>query len=195
MDNYKVAITGGIGSGKTTIAQAFKRLGFPVFSCDEICAKLYKKQSVLRQLKTIFPTAVKGKLWLKADKKIISELTFNDDNLHKRLSDFLQPLIVEKLNNLMAKKSGLVFAEVPLLFEGNYNDLFDKIIVVYRDKNKRVESVKTRSNLPDALIEKIMARQIDYDNYDLTPYFVIKNNGDVGSLINKIEEFIFTLQT
>ena len=189
----KIAITGGIGSGKSTVAKIIKSLGYPVFSCDDICKDLYKKQSVLRKLKTLFPTAISGKLYLSADKKIISNLTFNDEENHKKLSNFLQPLIVDNLLKKMKKIKGLCFSEVPLLFEGNYTSLFDKVIVVVRDKKERINAVYDRSNLTEDDFNKIASRQVDYDKFDLSSYIVIENNGDINSLKEKVENTLKTL--
>ena len=78
MKNVKIAITGGIGSGKTTLINLIKNMGFPVYSCDEICQKLYKKRRFLKKLKILFPTGVKGKIILKAQKQEIAREVFND---------------------------------------------------------------------------------------------------------------------
>lgn len=183
MKNFKIAITGGIGSGKSSVVEIIKKLGYTVFSCDDICRDLYKKQSVLRKLKKLFPSAVSGNIFLKADKKKISALTFNDDENYNKLSSFLQPLIVKELYRLMKKKKkGFCFAEVPLLFEGNYQNLFDKVIVVLRNYQARVESVKTRSNLTEEEISLITNRQVKHDELDLSDHIVIKNDGNLVEL-------------
>ena len=193
MNNLKVAITGGIGSGKSTLISIIKDLGYKVFSCDAICANLYKKQSVLRQIKKIFPTAVSGKIFLKADKKKISSLTFNNDKNYSLLSNFLQPLIVKELLKKMQKVKGVCFAEVPLLFEGNHQALFDKTIVLLRDKEERIKGVYNRSKIDKESFMHIANRQVDYDKIDLSNCFVIFNNHDVEDLSLKFENFLSTL--
>ena len=190
----KVAITGGIGSGKSTLLKIIKSLNYPVFSCDEICKNLYKKQGVLRKIKKLFPTAVKGKLILKADKKEISKLTFNNDQNYTALSNLLQPLIVKKLVSLMEKVKGVCFAEVPLLFEGNYQHLFDKTIVLLRDEEERIKGVYNRSNIDREGFKQIANRQIDYKTADLSNCYVIVNNHDVEDLALKFENFISTIE-
>lgn len=176
MKNLKIAVTGGIGSGKSTVCKIIKRLGYPVFSCDEICHDLYKKRRVLRKIKKLFPTAVLGKVFLKADKKTISQLTFNNDENYLALSNLLQPLIVDKLIKEMNKVKGVCFAEVPLLFEGNYQNHFDKVIVVLRDLDERKSSVFARSNLDETTFNAIAKRQVEHDKLDLSGYIVIKND-------------------
>ena len=194
MNNLKVAITGGIGSGKSTLINIIKDLGYKVFSCDAICANLYKKQSVLRQIKKIFPTAVSGKIFLKADKKKISSLTFNNDKNYSLLSNFLQPLIVNELLKKMQKVKGVCFAEVPLLFEGNHQALFDKTIVLLRDKEERIKGVYNRSKIDKESFMHIANRQVDYDKIDLSNCFVIFNNHYVEDLALKFENFLSTIE-
>ncbi len=194
MKNLKIAITGGIGSGKSTLINIIKNLGYTVFSCDKICNDLYKKQRVLRKLKKLFPTAVSGRIFLKANKKQISALTFNNDANYTALSSFLQPLIVKKLVSLMEKVKGVCFAEVPLLFEGGYQRLFDKTIVLLRDEEERIKGVYNRSNVDREQFLQIANRQVDYDKIDLSNCFVIVNNHSVEDLALKFESFISTIE-
>ncbi|MBQ7339418.1 MAG: dephospho-CoA kinase [Clostridia bacterium] len=194
MKNVKIAITGGIGSGKTALVNLIKEMGYPVFSCDEICRELYKKRKVLKKIKSLFPTAIKGKIFLKADKKEISRLTFEDKENNEKLKKLLHPLIMENLIKSMGKGVGLIFAEVPLLFEGGFEKDFDKVIVVKREKEKRFDGVNKRSKLTREQTEKIMLSQVDYDNLDLSPYIVVENDGSLEDLkekaINIIKEIL-----
>ena len=86
----------------------------------------------------------------------------------------------------------LVFAEVPLLFEGNYQELFDFVIVIERDIAKRIESVKTRDGLSDEQILNRIQSQFDYSKIKETEYFKngkiieIDNNGGVEDLNEKV---------
>ena len=194
MKNIKIAITGGIGSGKTALINLIKEMGYPVFSCDEICGDLYKKRKVLKKIKTLFPTAIKGKVFLKADKKEISRLTFADEKKNQSLKELLHPLIMESLIKNMDKRAGLTFGEVPLLFEGGFEKHFDRVIVVKRDKEKRIEGASKRSNLTREETENIMLSQVDYDSLDLSPYIVIENNGNIADLEKKVVNIINLLK-
>ena len=191
--NLLVAITGGIGSGKTTLSNLIKAKGYKVFSCDEICAEIYKKRGFLKRLKKIFPNAVEGRVFLSANKKVIREQTFNNEENLKKLNALLHPIIMKKLMASLGKQKGIVFGEVPLLFEGGFEDLFDEVIVVIRKKTDKIESVKNRSGLTDTEIEEVMNAQIDYDSTDFSKYIVIKNDGDVSILNEKAKAVISSL--
>ena len=96
---------------------------------------------------------------------------------------------------MASKLKGLVFIEVPLLFEFNAESYFDKIIVVTRELNTRIESVKTRSNLSEEQIKERIKSQYDYENNDLTNYIVINNDGMVDDLKTKVIEILEQLKT
>ena len=190
-----IAVTGGIGSGKSTITEIISSLGFPTISCDAVTQKLYKKQSVLRKIKKIIPNGVKGKLILKPDKPKIASVIFNDKQKYQEFTEFLTILTLEKTLKQTAKLKGLVFVEVPLLFEFNATNYFDKIIVVTRELNARIESVKTRSRLSTEQVRERISSQFDYDNNDLSSYKIITNNGTLSDLEQQVKDLIEQLKT
>ena len=185
-NSIKVAVTGGIGSGKSTVISIIKEMGYPVISCDEITAELYKKQTVLRKLKRLFPTAINGIIKLKADKAKISRIVFNDKAKRKELNDLLMPLILKELFIKLNNEKGVVFAEVPLLYETSLQDEFDQIFVITRDKTQRVKSVICRSNLTEQQVVERINAQFDYDYFTPTREIVIENDGEINSLKEKI---------
>lgn len=157
----KIAVTGGIGSGKSTVMELLKKWGYGVFSCDQIYRNLLLEKSYIEKLQKLFPAAVvSGKI----DTKKLSEIIFNDRTARKQLNDLAHPLIMQKLYADMDRSaSNLVFAEVPLLFEGGYEKDFDAIIVVIRHKTERIKSICERDNVTmDEALKKINA-QYDYD--------------------------------
>ncbi|MBQ9485562.1 MAG: dephospho-CoA kinase [Clostridia bacterium] len=177
-----IGLTGGIGSGKSTALAALKEKGYKTVSCDEITAELYGKRKILKKLRTVFPAAISGKIFLKADKKEIARQAFSDAQKYAFLTDFLSAATFKIAMKRAKKAKGTVIVEVPLLLENDLAKEFDKVIVVARDKTARIKSVKARSFLSDEQIQNRMSKQIDYDFYDLSPYIVIKNDGDCAAL-------------
>lgn len=184
--NKKIAVTGGIGSGKSTVIQILKDAGFKVLSCDKITAELYQTRKVKLLLKKMFPDAVKGYFFPKLDRKIISAAVFNDKNRLDELTSTITPLVIKEVERRTKTLSGTVFVEVPLLFECNYQNRFDQVWVVKRNKSSRIESVKTRSGLSEEQILSRITSQVDYDKLDLTPYIVISNDSGVDQLKNTV---------
>lgn len=189
MQNNKklIAITGGIGSGKSTVLKIIKDYGYLVIDSDKIVQDLYKKRKVLRKIKTFFPNCVDGRLVLRPNKKLIADRIFNSEKDYEKLTGYLTPLVIKQIFSIAnQQKNGLIFAEVPLLFERSYQDLFDGVIVVKRELNARIESVIKRSNLTrEQVLERISA-QVDYDNIDLKNYTIISNDFDEQDLKQKI---------
>ena len=180
-----IGLTGGIGSGKSAAIAALQENGYKTVSCDDVTRELYKKRKTLKTLRKEFPSAIKGKLFLKADKKEIARVIFSD----KEKYDFLNRFLTQETFDIayhraekLAKKGGTVIVEVPLLFENNLQNRFDKVIVITRDKEKRIASVKARSDLSEEEILSRIAAQVDYDNIDLSPFTVIKNDGNISDL-------------
>lgn len=178
-----IAITGGIGSGKSTALKIIKEAGEQTFSCDEITNDLYKTHAFKATIKKLFPSAVSGEKRLTVNKKRIAELCFNDDDNYKKLSDAVTaPVFNETMKRAKKSSAPRVFIEVPLLFEYGLQNYFDKTIIVMRDKKTRIESVKRRSNLDENEIINRINRQFDYDNVNLGDYIIINNDGDESAL-------------
>ncbi len=181
----KIAVTGGIGSGKSTVLALLRDLRYPVFSCDEIYRELCSEPQMLALLEGRFPGCVKeGRL----DRKVLSAMTFGDAAALNALNALTHPRIMERLLAKMEPYS-LSFAEVPLLFEGGYEGMFDGVIAVLRDKDARVSSVAARDGLSEEEILLRMARQYDYTR--LPPGCgVLYNNGDEAALRESLRSLL-----
>lgn len=194
----RVAVTGGIGSGKSTALAILQGFGYSVFSCDEIYKNLIKSEEYVALIRQRFGCVKDGKIEL--DK--LSALVFADPKKREQLNALAHPLIMKELISLMdSAPTDVVFAEVPLLLEGGFEGLFDKVLVILREKQTRVASVVCRDALSE---EQILARinsQIDYDcdttknALDRIGAYVIENDADVTSLRNKLEIFLKNIQS
>ncbi len=185
--NKRIAITGGIGSGKSTALWIVKRLGYLTLSSDSIVNELYKKHAVKILLKEAFPSAIKGNIKLRIDRKELAFLAFSSTENHQFLTNLITPLVMQEIDKLTTNKKGLVFIEVPLLFECKFENRFDKVFVITRRLDERINSVKKRSNLTERQILERIKRQVDYDNIDLSPFTVIQNDGDKQALKLQLE--------
>lgn len=185
-----IAITGGIGSGKSTAAEIIKNAGFPVLSCDEITADLYKKPAIKRGLKKLFPSAVSGEKRLSVNKKTIAELCFGNDGEYKKLCSLMTTKTYEVAIKKAKRLGGKVFIEVPLLFEyGLQNDFF-AVIVITRNDEARINGVMTRSSLTKEEVVARINRQFDYSSADLSGFSVITNDGTTEELKIKLLDII-----
>ena len=181
-NNVKIAVTGGIGSGKSTVCQIIKNLGYPVISCDEIYKTILQDTEFLQKLAAEFGNEIikDGKL----DKAKLSSIVFSDEGKLKKLNEITHPEIMKELF-AQAAKFNICFCEVPLLFEGGYEKDFDGVIVVLRSLDERISSVAQRDNLGAEAVKNRIKSQINYDNLKLTQYYVIHNDSNLNDLHDK----------
>lgn len=185
----KIAITGGIGSGKSLAGKYISEQGYDVFSCDEIYAELICDPNYINKIKEVFPSAVE---YGKINRKKLGELVFNSKDNKTLLDSIAHPLIMQTLEKQMNDTKGdLVFAEVPLLFENNFQENFDYVIVILRDLEKRILAVMQRNTLTRGDCLKRIAAQFDYDTANEKGAFpknciLIENNLDQAKLKEKI---------
>ncbi len=194
----RFALTGGIASGKSTVAAYIKTLGYPVFSCDEIYKSIITKREYVEKIKQIFPTCIKED---KIDRNTLSQIIFKDAEKREQLNEIAHPLIMEELYKQMDKcVSSHVFAEVPLLFEGNYENDFDKTIVVKRDREARVADIIKRDQVSRIEAEKRIFAQFDYDSptadkrIEACKAIVIYNDGDFVELQKAVDKAISQIE-
>lgn len=187
----KIAITGGIGSGKSTIGEIFRSLGYPVFSCDEIYSDIINSNDYIIAVKNAFGEAVLTDD--KVDRKKLSAVVFKDEERLKKLNAVSHPLIMKELSNLM-EKCDVAFAEVPLLFEGGFENIFDKVIVLRRDISVRVESVIQRDGISEDEVKKKIKNQFDYESLSDNGYTIIYNDGDRLTLREEAVKFLNELK-
>ncbi|WP_028841266.1 dephospho-CoA kinase [Thermodesulfobacterium hveragerdense] len=140
----KIAITGGVATGKTTLLNLLKGLDYPVFSCDEVVKKLYEQPEIREKIFQLFGTL---------DKKKILERIIADEKAKKSLEEVLHPAVRVELKSFLEacnqKGERVVFVEVPLLFECVWEKMFDEVWVVVCSSKTQQERIKTRSTCPD----------------------------------------------
>lgn len=177
-NNIKIAVTGGIGSGKSLACSCIRELGYVTYSCDEIYAELLQGKELCSTLAREFGSDViaqDGSL----NREKLSSIVFEDELKLKKLNAITHKAIFNEMFRRAELNNGLVFFEVPLLFEGGYQALFDGVIVILRSETDRIESVMERDKITAAQVKKRINSQFDYVNKDFAEYYVIHNNGDL----------------
>ena len=190
----KIAITGGIGSGKSVVLQCAKNLGYPVFSCDEIYRDIIKTPAYVEKISSIFPDCVIGGA---IDKKRLAEIVFNNDGALQKLNEVAHPMIMNVLFSEMDKvKEKIAFAEVPLLFEGGYENKFHETIYVKRNIDARIKAIVRRDQTDECSAKKRIATQFDPDSkmgqekLKNIGASILENNADISYLEKWLQNFI-----
>lgn len=170
-----VGLTGGIGSGKTTIAKQFEEIGIPIYIADEEAKKMMLKSKVIKRklVKLFGPDAyINGEL----NKSFIAETIFNDKIYLEKMNAIVHPQIAKHFNTWVLKQDApYVIKEAAILFEnGSYKE-YDYIITVIAPKDIRIKRLLKRNNTTKEKIEAIIKNQwTDEDKVKLSHY-VIEN--------------------
>lgn len=187
-----IAITGGIGSGKSLLTDYFASLGYAVLSADEIYSDLLKDEYFVKGIcgaVGVRAVLVNGRYTL--DRKAVAEKVFGNPAERKKLDDFTHDAIMSEMFSRANDCSGVVFCEVPLLFESGYDKYFDCVIVVFRNENERINSVVSRDNKSAELVKEIIKNQYDYSKLAENGHTIfVENNGTPRFLYEKANEII-----
>ncbi len=192
MKNKLYAITGGIGTGKSLVCSILKDLGYNVFSADAIHKELLNEKSYIEKIYKIVDIPYKN--GDNYNSKLVSQKIFNNPLLRNKLNEFTHKIIMDKMLTESKKYNGIVFNEVPLLFESGYENMYDGVIVILRELSSRINSIKVRSSLTEEEINKIIKSQYNYDNISKNKHILIVNDGDILSLENKVRAVIKSIE-
>lgn len=179
--NKLIGITGGIGSGKSTVAKILKK-SFPVINMDDLTSLAYSSSE--KELEKEFGKEIfiDGKV----DKKALGKIVFADEKKLKKLNDLLHPKIIKETLALAKKERGIVFVECPLLFEANLENIFDEIWLVVARYEKRLQRIISRDDIDEAFAERKMASQSDDSNKIKKSDIIIHNDGDLAALEKEV---------
>jgi len=183
----KVALTGNIGSGKSTVAKIFQVFGVPVFHADIEARMLYSEEEVKNQLKNLF-----GNKIFTSDRnvntKALASIIFSNKNSLKSVNEIIHPLVIAKYNSwcLTNKTASYTIHETAILFENSLQSNFDTIINVSAPLKIRLKRVMERDGILQSLVEARMANQLSDDYKCKLSDFVINNDGN-SFLIPQVE--------
>ena len=188
----KFAITGTIGSGKSTVSILFKRMNIPIVDCDgysKLC--LMDHHPCCKKIKDTFGSEVldeNGYL----DRAKIASVIFNDEEKRKLLNEIMHPAIKEGMLNFFDKHQDvpIIGAEVPLLFECKWEDLFDEVIVVTCDDEVAINRLMEYREFSRGDAEARLKTQINKDEQIQKADYVLYNYGSLKDLNKEVLEWL-----
>lgn len=170
-----IGLTGGIGSGKTTIASHFMAAGIPVYIADDEARKIMQSAAIIDEIKNVFGNAIFEEGILNREK--LAQIVFNDSDKLKLLNAIIHPAVKKHFRNwiLDHENSPFIIYEAAILFEsGSYKDC-DKIITVTAPMESRIQRVIQRDNTSrEQVLNRINAQWND-DQRAAKSDFVIEN--------------------
>ena len=182
-----VGLTGGIGSGKTTVANGFSALGVPVIDADLLARELVEPgQTALDEIISTFGTeavTADGQL----DRDYMRQRIFSDPDQKSRLEAILHPKIRQRIRALLADiRTPYCIVVIPLLLETRQTDLVDRILVIDSPEKEQLKRVAARDGLSDNAIMAIIKSQIDRNTRLAAADDIIVNDQDVNELTGRI---------
>lgn len=192
-----IAITGGIGSGKTQASDHLRDLGYKVIDADamarEITAPGGKALPLIRERFGGCLFDDDGNL----DRAAVREMIFSDPSKRALYESCTTQLILDDIAGIRsnAEKSGdkVIFYDIPLLYETGTEDEYDIVWVVTADKDIRVKRVMERSDIEAAAVESFMKSQITEEEKTAKADYVIYNNGSIEDLCRSVDEALKTI--
>ena len=181
----KIAITGIIGSGKSTVSQIIRDNGYTVFDADAVNSELLKDPAVLSRIKDRFPDAFENDILVRS--KLASEI-FNNPVSKSDLENILHPIIRKRMIK-EANRTYLFFAEIPLLFESGFDKYFDYVICVTASEKTILQRMKNRGYDEQSTLERIKTQypvKVKVRKSD----FVINNDGNYEQLKRNVEGWL-----
>ncbi len=195
--NLKIAITGGIGSGKSLAGYFFESQGYPVIRADVLAKELMQSDPSVRE-----------KIVKEFGKDSFTENSLNSDYLRKnifhskenleRINAIVHPVTIKKieqLSKIFFKDHKIVFIESALVYEAKLSKAFDYVLLIKSEEKIRFDRVIARDDVNEENVKRIMANQISDDKKKKLADFVIENNGTVSDLESKCRFILSVLQS
>jgi len=181
-----VGVTGNIGSGKSTVSELMKDLGYSVISCDEINSQLWDQPDIVEEI---------GRITGKTDKKKVSEVIYRDPQIKKELENYLHAMIWEHVQNFYQEhiNEKAVIVEVPLLFETDWYRYFDCNILVTCSVETAIDRLQRTRGMSEENIRLVLDNQMPDGEKRKMADIVIVNDSSLDKLSESVEKTISTI--
>lgn len=182
---FKIAVCGGIGTGKSEVMKILASKGYDVLSMDEINKELLSNSEYIDLIAGNFPDVVLDGV---IDKKALKKVIFNDENKRLLLNNLSHNRILNIFKQYNFNEKKYLFVEVPLIIESNTVGMFDKLWAVRSSKTVRVARIMKRDGVSKEFAKKILSIQNKEEMVYSIANAIILNNGDVDKLHIEIEK-------
>ncbi len=173
----KVGITGGIGSGKSTVCKIFRLLGAPVFEADKVAKELINSHSKIKsELINLYGADIYTANGL-VNRKKLAGIIFNDDIQLAKINELVHPIVRDEFFKWeKQQKTKYVIHEAAILFESGFYKIMDFTILVSANKSERIKRVMERDNISKELVLERMEKQWSNEKKRKLATIEIKNN-------------------
>jgi dephospho-CoA kinase len=190
-NSIKIAVTGGVASGKSTVCNIFEDLGVVTYSADQFSRDVVKKDS--RAYHKIIEHF--GKTVVKEDgsinRRLLRDIITKNQQEKVALENIVHPEIISLMKKKLAetqKRSQNIVMEVPLLFELGLENLFDVTIMVYAESDLKMKRLQDRDNVTEEKASTFIGLQMADEKKVKRSDFVIFNNGSKEQLAKEVKK-------
>lgn len=191
MNMYLIGLTGGMGSGKSTVADCLRSNGIPVIDADVIAHKIMNEESTLDKIHEIFGKNVFDKDG-SLNKVKFSSVLFTNTVKRKKLNEFVHPKVWDEMMNetekYVTEGSKVIFLDVPLLIESGWHTRVNETWLVKADYNERIERLSLRTNLSTEEIKKRIEIQMPESEKEEYADKIINNGGTIEETEKQVIE-------
>lgn len=175
------AITGSIGCGKTTLANILREQGYLVYDIDKWVKYLYFDKRFLSIIQKFFPETFENNVF---NKRKLRTIVFDNPMKLKELENLIHPFLGKKLRHIIrtSKNNGIVFVDVALLYEMNWNKYFNYVILADVDEKIQKERVIKRDNISEEDFYKINKLQMPMAEKRKKVDFIINTGVNINEL-------------
>jgi dephospho-CoA kinase len=189
----RLALTGSIGMGKSTVAEMFSRAGIPVFDADAVVRRLQGRGGALvKKIEARFPgtTGPAG-----VDRDALSKRVLQDPEELAALEAIVHPAVHHERTRFIVENgdSKALLFEIPLLFETGGAESFDKVIVVSAPADVQRERVLSRTGMSEAKFEALLARQTPDEEKRRRADFVVDTGADLSTTESQVRDILACL--
>lgn len=187
----KIGLTGGVASGKSTVADLLRKKGVKVIDADAIAHQLMTPETEMGQKVLDYFGEDILLSSTEIDRKKLGKIVFNDQAARQKLNEITHPYIIKELNRKMEiilENNDIVVAEVALLIETDMMNLFDEIWVVYANKEVQIRRLINRNNYKQDRAQRQVEAQLPLQKKTKYADRVITNNGSRDELEKKVDE-------
>ena len=172
----RVALTGGIGCGKSVVAAEFAKLGVPCFEADRVAAAYYDDPAFVAEVRRLLGPGIMSPDG-GVDKKAVARLVFNDAAMLQQLSQLIHPRVMADFDRwaLLHADAPYVICEVAILYEYGLQQRFDKVVCVYLDLEERLRRLVLRDRCSREALMARIANQIPGEEKLMRADYVVLN--------------------
>lgn len=171
-----VALTGGIGCGKTTVLNQFDSLGIPCFVADQVAGRYYDNPDFLTQIRALFGDSVMlpdGS----ADKRAIAQIVFSNNDMLQRLNSLIHPRVWADFELFVQenKQAPYIIFESAIAYEYGFDKLVDRVVCVYLEEEERLRRLQLRDHASREQLLARMRNQLSAEEKMMRAHYVVLN--------------------